>query len=217
MRQTFSVTVPAPDLSLLTIEQLRVAAGLSWNDDCRDPELEELGKRVAADIAAACGVAFDGINPPTLRSETVSETFWNGCRESEMILSRRFISAVTTVTEQGTVLVSDDFVIDRDAGLLSRVSSGRPWSWYVGSLAVVYVAGFAVVPADLAGAAMDLARFRLSEGGTDPLEKGRTVEIPDVETVRVDRWVGAVPGTATGGMPSSILAKLSRFMNMAVA
>jgi hypothetical protein len=217
MRQTFTVTVPAVDPSLLTIEQLREAAGLASGDTSRDTELEQLGLRVSADIANACKIASDGLNPPTLRSETITETFWMPVCFDEVFLSRRFISSVTTVTEHETVLLAADFIVDREAGMLNRVSSGRPWHWYYGAISVVYVAGFTTVPADLVGAALDLTRLRLSADDRDPLVKGETIEVPDVLTQRRDYWVGAVPGSSAGPVPSDILAKLSRYINVAVA
>lgn len=216
MRQTFRVTSPAADLSLLTIEQLRAAAGLASDDDSQDAELEPLGEAIAADIATACRTESDGVNPPTLKEETVVETFWNCDRADEVFLSRRFVSSVSAVSERETALTTDDYVLDAEAGMLRRVIGGRPWAWYTGDLSVTYVAGFATVPADLVAIATDLARHRLSAAAVDPLEKATTIEIPDVETRRVDRWVGAMPGSNAGPVPADIVARLSRYMNVAI-
>lgn len=217
MRSTFTVVTPAADPSLLTIEQLRVAAGLVAGDASRDAELTELGARVSADIATACQIRGDGVHVPTLRSEEVREVFrQRGC-DDVLFLARRFISDLTLVEEAGTALIADDTDLDAEAGLLQRISGTRTLTWLRGDAVVEYTAGFETVPPDLVGAAMDLARLRLSEGATDPLEKGRQVEIPDVETVRIDRWVGAIPGSSSGPVPDHITAKLGRFMNVAIA
>lgn len=217
MRSTFTVVTPAADPSLLTIEQLRVAAGLAAGDASRDAELTELGARVSADIAAACQIRGDGVHVPTLRSEAVREVFrQRGC-DDLLFLARRFISDLTLVTEVGTALVAEDTDLDAEAGLLQRISGTRTLTWLRGEAVVEYTAGFETVPPDLVGAAMDLARLRLSADARDPLVKGESVEIPDVRTVRQDYWVGAVPGSTAGPVPADILAKLSLYINVAVA
>ena len=217
MRQSFTVTSPAPDKSLVTIQQLRIAAGLEGSDNSRDAELLLLGEAISADIATACNVADDGVSIPTLRRETIVETFWLSDRWDELFLSRRFVSAISVVTEAGVTLVPADHALDRAAGLLSRSRSGRPCAWGLGEGSVTYDAGFDTVPADLAAAALDLARIRLSSGSRDPLVKSESIEVPDIQTKRQDFWVGALPGSAAGPVPADILARLSRYMNVALA
>ncbi|CAN7295414.1 hypothetical protein LJR221_001438 [Agrobacterium tumefaciens] len=216
MRQSFSVTTPASNLSLLTIEQLRAAAGLADGDASRDEELNALGQSISTDIAVACNVADDGINPPTLLKETVSETFWVCHRPDELILSRRFISSIASVSEAGSVLAADAYFLDRGAGLLNRANSGRPWTWATGQLVISYDAGFATVPADLVAAATDLVRIRLSSSSRDPLVKSESIEVPDVQSRKLDFWVGALPG-ASGPVPAEILTRLSRYKNVVIA
>lgn len=217
MRQTFSVISPAPDLSLLSDAQLRAAAGLEVGDTSRDVELRALGAALSSDIAIACNVADDGVNPPTLRRETVTETFWVCDRPPELFLSRRFISSITTIVEAGSTLINSDRVLDAAAGMLNRVSGGRPWAWYNGEVSVTYVAGFDTVPADLAQAAIDLAKIKLSYGSRDPLVKSESLEVPDIETRRLDYWVGALPGAAASAVPPEVLSRLARYRNVSLA
>jgi hypothetical protein len=217
VRQSFSVISPASQLSILTDAQLRAAAGLDADDDSRDTELRALGAALSSDIAVACNVVDDGVNPPTLLQETVTETFWVCDRPPELFLSRRFVSSVTSVTEAGSTLTSSDHVLDAGAGLLNRVSGGRPWSWYTGEVSLTYIAGFAAAPPDLAAAAFDLAKIRLSYGSRDPLVKSESIEVPDIETRRLDFWVGALPGAAASPVPPEILSRLSRYMNVFIA
>ncbi len=217
MRQSFTIVTPAPDLSLLTIQQLRAAAGLDDGDTSRDAELTALGVAISTDIAAACNVATDGQRPPTLRSEAVTETFWSYDKPLEMFLSRRFVSAVTAVSEQGSALVVPDYYLNADAGLLLRGQSGLPWCWRDGVVSVSYTAGFANVPPDLAAAASDFARIRLSSNSRDPLVKSESIEVPDVRSTKVDYWVGALPGATSGPAPPEIMMRLSRFTNISIA
>jgi hypothetical protein len=216
MRQSFQVTVPASNLSLIPIERLRAAADLEPGDDTRDDELLALGAAVSTDIAVACHVADDGVNPPTLLRETVTETLWMADRPEEIFLSRRFISAISAVTESGSTLIQADFTLNAGAGMLYRVSGGRPYAWLNGQASVTYVAGFTAAPPDLLEAAIDLARIRLSGSSRDPLVKSESIEVPDIETRRQDFWVGALPGTAASPVPPDIMARLSRYANLAL-
>lgn len=216
MRSVFSVTVPADDPWLLTIAQARMAAGLAANDTTQDAILQTLRARVSAEIYAECKIRGDGLNPPTLRQETITETFRIKSCDDTLFLGRKF-AQVTSITENGTLLVSTDTVIDGDAGMAQRISGTADINWQRGEVVVVYNAGFADVPYDLVGAAMDLARFRLSADSFDPLEKSKTIEIPGVETVKVDRWVGSLPGAVSGPVPTEISAKISRYRSVFVA
>ena len=219
MRQSFTVTAAASSTLLLTIAQLRAAAGLQPTDNTRDPGLTELGKRISADIMTACQVASDGVHPPALLSETISEVHWLRRSDDMILLGRRFVSSISTLTEAGTAVLTVDYSLDKEAGILERLREAAPSRWSPGQVSVTYIAGFTPenLPGDLVGAAMDLARLRLSADSVDPLEKATTITIPDVETRRVERWVGAVPGSASGPLPEDIMARLTRFMTTVVA
>lgn len=211
------VTTPADDLALASIEVLRVAAGLAADDDSRDDELAALGLRIAAEITEACNVAVGEGGEPTLIREGLTETF-SAAGDDVLILSRRHQVELISVTEGGDAVTIDGRALDGEAGLLERWIDGRRSTWKAREIVVTYDAGFPAdeVPAGLVGAVSDLVRVRLSEAGADPLEKSRTVEIPNVETVRVDRRVGGAPGSQAG-IPADILARLSRFMNTGYA
>jgi len=209
------VTTPADDLALAPIEALRAAAGVA--DDSRDDELEALGLRIAAEITDACGIIAGKGGEPTLRRERLTETF-SASNYDVLVLSRRHDIEIISVTDGGEAIILDDRALDSEAGLLERWIDGRQSTWRNREIVVVYEAGFEAdeVPTNLVGVVTDMVRIRLSEGATDPLEKSRSVEIPNVETVRIDRWVGSSPG-ASHGLPADILARLSRFMNTGYA
>lgn len=209
------VTTPADDLALVSIEALRAAAGVA--DDSRDDELNALGLRIAAEITDACGIIAGKGGEPTLRRETLMETF-SASNSDVLVLSRRHNAEIVSVTDGGEAITLDERALDGEAGLLERWIDGRQSSWCNREIVVVYETGFEVdeVPASLVGVVTDLVRIRLSEASIDPLEKSRSVEIPEVETIRTERWVGTVPG-ASAGLPADIIARLSRFMNTEVA
>lgn len=161
----FSVTTPAADLALLTVAELRAAIGVT--DTSKDAELAILGLRVAAAIARQCSIVSDGVNPPTLLSETCTEIFrWSGgC--GPLPLSRRPVTAITSVTVDGTVIDAADYEIGNGANL-HRLSSDERTYWACGKITVVYVAGYAAAPPDLKLAASKLVTALYSETARDP-------------------------------------------------
>jgi hypothetical protein len=208
-----TIVTAAEDLLLASMEDLRVAAGLTRTDESRDDELSAIGGRVSAEIIAACSIAPGTGAPPTLRRERVSETF--AARGDEvLILARRHDVEIVSIAEDGESITLDDRGVDAEAGLLERWVSGRKGRWCADETVIVYDAGFEELPAELAGTVADLVRIRLSEAAADPLVKGYETDIPGVMRERVDRWVGSLPGSATaGGLPVGFMARLERFIN----
>lgn len=184
MYSTFTVTTPASDLSLLTVEELRAAVGVT--DASRDAALTALGLRLSASIAKQCGVASDGIHPATLLSETCSEVFRPPRQHGDLILARRPVSAITSVSENGTVLDAANYEIRRGSGILTRLSGDRFSCFPCGKITVVYEAGFDEAPEDMKLAASKLAAALYSETARDPNLK--RIDIPDVE--EREYWVG---------------------------
>jgi hypothetical protein len=209
------ITTPAGDPSLAPIAALRAAAGLSSDDSSRDAELTELGKRISAEIVEACRIAVGEGEEPTLRKETLSETF-TGCCDDVLILARRHNVKITSVTENGRAVTIDARGLKSESGLLERWVNGCRSRWTANEIVVVYDAGFDVSPASLVGVVTDLARIRLSQASVDPLVKSVRVEVTDVDIVQTDRWIGSVPGMAETGMPAEIMARLARFINPVV-
>ncbi len=214
---TLIVTTPANDPNLLTPEQCRLAIGLGSGDTSQDAALLILNGRVSSDICSACGVAVANNAEPTLRQETLTETFI-GSRLGPLILSRRHRIEVTSLTEGGGLLDASQFMIEAEAGMLVRWSGTSERQWSEASTVVVYKAGFATVPGDLVGVAGDLLRLRKSEASRDALVRSERVDIPGVEEVQRDYWVNAAGTTAaTGPVPPEYLARLRRYRNLSFA
>lgn len=210
-----TITIAADDTMLLTIEQLRASAGLAADDATQDASLEIIGARISAEICSACAVEVGNGGDPTLRRETVSETFRRRGQGGPLFLSRRHQIEITTITDEGGAVVSsDNYDVNSESGMIDNISGCWPSATYT----VVYEAGFDDVPADLTGVAFDLARIRLSEQGRDPLVKATDVTVPDVEEISTQFWVGAIPsaGVRPTGLPSDLMARLKRYINMSV-
>lgn len=197
------VIVPADDLNLLTIEELRVAVGLESDDDSQDEKLETLGLRVSSMITSACYVAKGGSNPPTLLYESLIETFrLTNCTHAKLFLSRRPVAAITSLSEAGVVLTQDtDFEVDEASGTLTRLSGDNESVWQPGKIVVEYDAGFETVPDDLKAIAAQLAGGYWADDGADPQEK--RLDIPGV--IETERWVDS---DADPQMPKEILNAL---------
>lgn len=195
----FQVLSAADDLSLLTLEELRAATGVSSGSTM---QLEALGKRVSSMIASACLVAKDGVNPPTLVLERCRDTFRLKCDQPALFLSRRFVSNVVSLTAAGSVLSRDvDYELDAERGKLVRLSGDDVTCWTAGKIVVEYDAGFEEAPDNLKAIAAQLAGGYWADNGVDPMEK--SLQIPDV--ISVERWVDA---SADPQMPADILNAL---------
>lgn len=221
MKPVFSVSTPATSLALLTPEELRAAAGVTGAGS--DVALAAIGAAAAADIMTECNIASDGVNPPTLMSEPVIDTFrperpfyHNERNPSALILSRRFVSSVTSVVEAGVELTADDYLLRAEAGLLERLINDNVACWQSVKVVVAYVAGFATVPPELKAAAAELVRTRWSETSRDPLVKGYREKVDDIRETETTYWVGGTSGADKGPVPANVAARLARFMNIGV-
>lgn len=181
-----SVTTVATDLNLLTSAELRAAIGVE--DSSKDAALVTLGKRVSSTIAKACKVEADGAVPPTLRLETLTETFRLKSSHVELVLSRRPAISITSVTEDNIALTAADYELEKGSGILRRLDgSDNPSCWAAAKIVVVYPAGWQTVPDDLKLAATKLAAAFWSEGQKiDPSLKRES--IPGV--IEQEWWVG---------------------------
>lgn len=160
----FSVTTPASDLSLLTVSELRAAAGVT--DSSKDAELAIVGRRVSSAIARQCRIADDGVNPPTPLRETCTEIFrWSDC--GPLRLSRKPVTSVTSVTIDGSDVDAADYETSGGSNLYA-LSDDEITDWESGKITVVYVAGFAEAPPDLKEAAAKLVTSIYHETARDP-------------------------------------------------
>lgn len=205
-----TMVTAASDLGLLSTAELRAAVGLGSSDSSRDAALAVLGLEAAGKIARFCGVAQAGISPPTLRSETVEEV-WRLTRNLDsLVLARRFVTSITSVTLAGTTIDSENLELDAPAGLLRRLDASDRYCWWpCGSKAVVrYVAGFATVPDDLKACAKDLVRMADSIDGRDPLLRAEQWDGIGREEFQI---VSGMP--MEGGIPKDIAARLSPYVS----
>lgn len=214
MRSFLTITTPASDLALLTIEEMRAAAGISGGSS--DTELRAMERRIAASIMSECNIAVGSGSPPTLLRETLTQTIYQACGEN-LILSRRHDVAISSLVEDGVTLTADDLLVDPESGIVNKLCNDYPTWWSAQKIIVTYDAGFTTVPADLKMAAIDFFRTSWQEQGRDPLVKSERVKVENVDEVERQFWVGSVPGqTSEGAVPDVVAGQLKRFRNIGI-
>lgn len=202
---TISVSVAATDRSLVTAAEVLAAIGAT--------AAPEMIAYVSDLISLECRIAADGVNPPTLREETLVETIRIPTSKRELALSRRFIGDVDSVTVDGSALSATDYEIDPGSGILTRIdSTGAVICWERSKVVVTYDAGFAVVPEPLKLAAIRVIQEQMSASARDPLLRGETVE----GIGRFDYWVNGGGASASGPISGAVSAMLDPFRSIFV-
>lgn len=216
MRSTLVVTTKATDLTLLTLQERREAAGLDSADASQDATLLALDQRIAAAITSECNIAVGSGADPTLRQETLTETFY-GAYVDRLLLARRHNVAIASLTDCDTALTTTDYIVDPEAGILTRMRSNCPSAWRSSKIVVVYEAGFEEIPADLKFAAIDFFRSEWLAKSRDPLVKRVQTDVFEVQSTTVDYWVGSIPGQSReGAVPEIVSGQLKRFRNVRI-
>jgi hypothetical protein len=213
MRSVLAVDTAAADTSLLTVAERRAAAGLLAADTSRDADLLAMDLRNSANICSECNIRVAGASEPTLRQEILIETFRVGS-VGQLLLGRRHNVEIVSFDMDGTALTGADYIIDPEAGMLHRLIDDDIRYWCGSKLTIKYKAGFVTVPNDLKSAAIDYLRLSWLDQARDPLVKSEEIEIQDVDRVKRDYWIGAVPGqTSEGAVPAIVAGQLKRFRN----
>lgn len=216
------VTIPADDRNLLTPEQMRLAAGLAVDDESMDEALAILNGVVSDQICDACAISIGNGAGPTLRRETLTETFRSRSifnprqrrNPPPLYLSRRHDVEIVSITRDDVEEDAASYSVESEAGLVYRLARDTHEVWTGREIVVVYEAGFETVPDGLVGAASDLVRHRRSEVSRDPMTKSHRVQVMGVDEVETQYWVNAAGSSAySSPIPPDIAAKLARYMN----
>ncbi len=188
----FTVSVVAPDRNLLTLDEMKAALGITGT--ALDAALTALGAQISDLIAAECRVPVDGVTPPTLRQETIIETFRHRAYVKPLILARRFVNSITSVVENGVALTAIDYEIEKASGFVNRLNSaGEIICWAPATIVATYSAGLGAVPEALKLAAITVLREQWAAAKRDPLLRAETVE----GIGRFEYWVNSASGQAS--------------------
>jgi hypothetical protein len=190
-----TVTVPATDRKLVSLDDLREQLRVKPNDTANDAWLTKVIDRVSRQAERYCNRIF--------APQGYAETFMApGSTGEPLILSQAPIDPATLiVTLDGAVIDATDYILDSFAGLLYRAAG---WSMST-SLVIEYTAGFDSIPPDVEQAVLDLCVMENSGRGRDPML--RASDSPGLG--RQEFWVGGLPGGAA--IPTEIAALLDPY------
>lgn len=212
MRNFLTVATPATSRALLTLDELRAAAGVS--DGSQDAALQAMGLRIADSIASECNVAAGVGAIPTLLRKSLVETFY-GVACTDLMLSRRHDVTIGSIVIDGEAL--SGFVVDPESAIVTRLTDDAPVNWCATKVVVTYAAGFAQVPGDLKQAAMDFFRTSWLAKQRDPMARSVETDIPGLMREKTDFWVGALPGQSNeGAVPELVAGQLKRYRNYVI-
>lgn len=196
-----TVTTAAETYDLTTLARVKLELGIT--DGSKNELLTDLIKETSAIISEYCGRVF--------ASETVEEKFFPFRDDEPRVISagpkklqvaRWPISAVASLTENGTVLVEDtDFIVDYKNGQLIRLGGdGYPGLWPTSPIVVDYTGGYLLLPSLPRGierACIEFVRLKYYATKRDPLVKQES--IPEVYSATY-----AVSETGAAPIPPSI-------------
>jgi hypothetical protein len=156
---------------------------------------------LTAYVQAATPVIEDIIGPVIQVTKTVA---FNG--GSMSIMLNDAVSSITSVTENGVLLTSGQYFLDTQANILIGGSTtySRIFTPSMLGVVVTYVAGFAVVPANVQMATRELVRFMIQQGKNaqrpgfgDPVEATVATPMGFLVPKRVMEWLA--PNRKLGG------------------
>lgn len=208
----FTVTAAATNRNLTNAAAVKADLNISGSSE--DTYLTRQIQIATAKICSYLETAAANDGSVTLGRETVRETLRPGCPSPfSLKLARWPVSAVSSVTVDGTALTTDDYELDGASGILYRLSGDSKTLWNATEIVIVYTAGWLLpddggtrnLPLDIEGACIDLVKAARFSRDRDPLLKSE-------ETAgigRNDYWVGGTPGGAS--IPADIAAVLDRY------
>lgn len=214
MRSIVTVTVPADDYLLTTLDRVKAELDITGTDANRDTLLNAKIAEASSDIEAALGFS--------VARETVSQEFWfeNGDMAPEyLVLDRTPALAPSSITVDGIVADASTYRLDGETGQLYAICNGFPTHWYFcKSIVAVYLGGYilpsegddSTLPPGIQGACVELMSDYWAAKGRDPSVKSE--EIPGV--IRTDYWVGAVG--EEGELPPRVVMKLTPWRRVLV-
>lgn len=205
MNSIVTVTTAADETKLTTLERVKLEI------DITDGSLDDLLNAKIDDATSDIAVRVR----PSLKRETVTETFWHDQARvlyydsrggNPLILSRFPAASITSVTLDDVLIDAAEYRLDAGTGLLYRLdASGYPSCWSFGKAAViVYAAGYLLpgqdgrnLPPSLEAACIELVGSYWASRGRDPMLKSEE----NVGVARFDYWMAATALRA-GNSPS---------------
>lgn len=207
VRSVVSVTTAASVSALTTLDRAKQELGITGNQ--YDDVLRSKIREATADITARFHA-----DP----RETLTETLWNVRRAERLVLQRRPVASITSITVDDIAWTGSYRLDPKSSILYAFDSSGYPTRWSTAkTMAVVYDAGWimpgqsgADLDASIESACLELLQSFWLSRGRDPSVKRESIPgLADVEY-----WVGSIG--AAGSLPPSIEEKLQTFRRLPI-
>lgn len=206
IKSILTVTAPADTIDLTVLATVKTALDITGDDN--DAKLQGWITQASAIAASYCKRVFG--------QETLSELYrpqrQRAITSDTLILSRRPVTSITSVTIDDTVLDTSEYEVNYESGLLSRLdSTGYPVRWYAAkSIVVVYVAGYellATLPNDIEAAVIAMVRDFNSDSLRDP-------NLIEKETFGVSRYRWWAPDQIKTTLPIEISGLLDPYVDV---
>lgn len=158
-----TVTDANTDRDLTTLAAVKAELG----DDVgvSDDQLGRFITQASNVIAKYCNRVF--------AIETVEETFRFNSSAAGLMLARYPVTEVVSIVDGETTLAADDYDLDRQTGIIDRLSSSGAISrWCAGKTIIAYKAGFALpagLPEGIERACITLVKQYVAAGDRDPM------------------------------------------------
>lgn len=138
---------PADPPMIVSLSAARAHLNLASGDTSQDEELRGFVEAATAVCERYVGAVAQAAYTETCDGGTSGA--------AALALEHPPVIAITSVVESGTTLTSADYVLHAPSGTLKRVLGDAPYRWDpgVGNITVSYVAGRAIIPANVSLAA----------------------------------------------------------------
>lgn len=136
------VSTPATSKRLTSVSRVKQSLGIT--DTSQDALITELIERVSREVVAYLRIpAADDATEATLGRESYVETIRDVSGDYEVFLTRRPLSLVLYVEEDGVALEGDvDYQVNMSAGAIQRLSNDELAPWSGAKIVVTYDAGY---------------------------------------------------------------------------
>lgn len=220
---TLTVLTQATQTDLTTLAAVKSELGIEDNKSDAWLKMQiQVASQVVTDYLNV--IAADD-STVTLGQETLVETFrvhhsrylsrrLDSERTQYLLLSRRPITSIASVVQDGLMLDPSEYEVD-GTGALKHLSADRPTDWNGNKIVVTYTAGWLLpgqdgrnLPPDIESAVIGLVKMFRFARERDPNVKSEHDNIPGVRDFQVDYFFrNPEPGAP---LPEEIAQKLNR-------
>jgi len=197
MKSILTVTSAADSHDLTMLATVKGELGIASSVQGNDGQITAWIHQASGIIASECNRVF--------ARETVSEQFRPNRSMDVLSLTRYPVSSISSINENDEALAATDYEVDKESGLLYRMSNDNRTCWQYGKIVVVYIGGYDIpveLPQPIERACILLVKQMRSSATRDPMLKSQ--EVPGVLSQAF--WVGDIGNNSLPPEVSSLIA-----------